>query len=55
MECSIDKLCDLCITQGEDFVFLARIFAWLSPGARISASKDGPKGLLRLRTPSARW
>jgi hypothetical protein len=32
-----------------------RIFALVSLGAQISAPKDGPKGLLRLRVPPASW
>ena len=36
-------------------VLLARIFALVSLGAQISAPKDGPKGLLRLRVPPVLW
>ena len=46
-------ICVICAAKDENFVFLARIFALVSLGAQISAPKDGPKGLLRLRTPSA--
>jgi len=46
-----DPLCHCLSTS----CFFDKDFCDGSPGAPISAPKDGPKGLLRLRVPPALW
>jgi hypothetical protein len=42
-----------CVITCRLLVFFGKDFCDGSPGAPISAPKDGPKGLLRLRVPPA--